>query len=289
MKNGMIIVNYNDYSSTKELINNIQSYQILDKIVVVDNHSTDDSMKQLKKLKVPNLKILEVKENKGYAYAINYGSKYLIKELGTCNLIISNPDVMISKEEDIKELLSLLKDKKVGMVGPTILEHETLNRGWKNPSPCLDALMNLPYIHRFIRKKFIKYKEDYYQKETSQVDVISGCFFCISSETLEKIDFLDENTFLYYEENILSKRLQQIGLSCIVSNHILIIHNHSVTIDKNLNKLKKYKVQKESQYYFQTTYQHASGIERALLKGTRALGKSILSVYYYLLDRKHKK
>lgn len=289
MKNGMVIVNYNDYSSTKELIHNIKSYQILDKIVVVDNHSTDDSIKQLKKLKIPNLKVLEVKENKGYAYAINYGSKYLIKELGPCNLIISNPDVMISKEEDIVGLLALLKNKKVGAVGPTILEHETLNHGWKNPSPCLDALMNLPYIHRFIRRKFIKYRDDYYEKETSTVDVISGCFFCISSETLEKIDFLDENTFLYYEENILSKRLRRIGLSCIVSNHILIIHNHSVTIDKNLNKLKKYNIQKESQYYFQSTYQHASKIERILLKGTRVLGKGVLSVYYFILDKKQKK
>jgi len=289
MKNGMIIVNYNDYNSTKELINNIKSYHILDKIVVVDNHSTDDSVKLLKRLKIPNLKVLGVEENKGYAHAINYGSKYLIKELGVCNLIISNPDVIISKEEDIVGLLNLLKNKKIGAVGPTILEHETLNHGWKNPSPCLDALMNLPYIHRFIRKKFIKYPEDYYEKETSKVDVISGCFFCITSEVLEKIGFLDENTFLYYEENILSKRLQKIGLSCIVSNHILIIHNHSVTIDKNLNKIKKYKIQKESQYYFQTTYQQASALEKLFLKGTKTLGKGILSTYYLFLDMRHRK
>lgn len=289
MKNGMVIVNYNDYNSTETLISNIKSYHILDKIVVVDNHSTDDSIKKLKKLKVPNLKILEVKENKGYAYAINYGSKYLIKELGPCNLIISNPDIIISKEEDIVGLLALLKSKKVGTVGPTILEHESLNRGWKNPSPCLDACMNLPYIHRFIRKKLIKYPDKYYEKETSKVDVISGCFFCISSETLEKIDYLDENTFLYYEENILSKKLQKIGLSCIVSNHIIIIHNHSVTIDKNLNKLKKYKIQKESQYYFHTVYQQASMIEKILLKGTKVLGRIVLSIYYFVLDIRHKK
>lgn len=289
MKNGMVIVNYNDYNSTEELINNIKSYHILDKIVVVDNHSTDDSFHQLKKLKVPNLKILKVKENKGYAYAINYGSKYLIKELGSCNLIISNPDIIISKEKDMIDILALLKNKKVGAVGPTILEHETLNRGWKNPSPLLDACMNLPYIHRFIRKKIIKYPDKYYEKETSKVDVISGCFFCISSETLEKINFLDENTFLYYEENILSKRLQKIGLSCIVSNHILIIHNHSVTIDKNLNKIKKYQIQKESQYYFQTNYQQASVIEKLLLKGTKIFGKMVLSIYYFLLDLKLKK
>ncbi len=288
MKTGIVIVNYNDFNSTNDLIHNIKSYQILDKIVVVDNCSTDDSLKKLKKIKESKLKILEVKENKGYASAINHGSKYLIKQLGTCNLIISNPDIILSKEEDIIELLSLLNKKGIGAVGPTILEKQTLNRGWKNPSPTLDILMNLPYIHRWIRKKFIQYKESHYQKETSKVDVLSGCFFCISSSTLEKIDFLDENTFLYYEENILFKKLQKLHLSCTIHNHILIIHNHSVTINKNLTKIKKYKIQKESQYYFQSTYNHAGIFSKLLLKMTSQLTKIVLYFYYFLLDLKRK-
>lgn len=286
MKNGIVIVNYNDFNSTRELIENIKSYNIFDKIVVVDNHSADDSVKKLKKIKESKLKILEVKENRGYAAAINYGSKYLVKQLGTCNLVISNPDIIINKEEDILELLSLLEKKSVGVVGPTILERETLNRGWKNPSPILDVWMNLPYIHRFIRKNFIKYKESHYQGEISQVDVVSGCFFCISSKTLEQIGYLDENTFLYYEENILAKKIEKEGLSCIVANNVLIIHNHSITIDKNLKKIKKYKEQKRSQYYFQCTYQNANRLEKLLLKSTRGVSQLLLSIYYFLLDHK---
>ncbi len=288
MKNGIVIVNYNDFDSTKELIENIKSYSIFDRIIVVDNHSTDDSVKKLKKLKEPKLKILEIKENLGYAAAINYGSKYLIKQLGSCNLIVSNPDIIIHKEEDIIELLSLLKKKEVGVVGPTILENEILNRGWKNPSPFLDAWMNLPYIHRWIRKKFIKYKESHYQGDISKVGVVSGCFFCISSDTLETIGYLDENTFLYYEENILAKKLQNLGLSCIVDNNILIIHNHSVTIDKNMKKIKKYKEQKKSQYYFQCTYQKANWFEKLFLKATSGVTQFLLSIYYFLLDRRNK-
>ena len=50
-KLGMVIINYNDYSTTKKLLENIVDYSCLDKIVVVDNCSTDDSFKKLKKLK----------------------------------------------------------------------------------------------------------------------------------------------------------------------------------------------------------------------------------------------
>ena len=49
-KLGMVIINYNDYKTTKILLNNVKDYDSLDSIVVVDNHSTDNSYKILKKL-----------------------------------------------------------------------------------------------------------------------------------------------------------------------------------------------------------------------------------------------
>ncbi|MCI8446040.1 MAG: glycosyltransferase family 2 protein [Bacilli bacterium] len=284
MKNGMLIVNYNDYESTKKLLENIKDYKILDQVVIVDNHSTDDSLKLLKKLKDSKIIILEMKENRGYAAAINYGSRKLIEKLGACRIIVSNTDIVINKEKDLKNLLDLLKRKEIGVVGPTILEQGVLNRGWKNPTAWIDSLMNLPYIHRWIRKKFVKYKENHYQEKTSKVDVVSGCFFCISSSSLEKIDFLDENTFLYYEENILAKKLQNIGLSCVIDNNTLIFHNHSVTIDKSMSKIKKYRAQKKSQYYFHTTYQNANILEKLALKGTRGIAEVTLTIYYFFKD-----
>lgn len=286
MKTGMLIINYNDFSSTSDLIKQVRSYKVIDKIVVVDNHSTDDSVKKLKKFCDAKVEVLVADKNLGYSGAINFGSRYLIDKFKECNIIVSNPDILLYKEDDIKELLSLLKKKDVGVVGPTILEQGMLNRGWRNPTPLLDSLMNLPYIHRFIRKQFIKYKESHYSGDTSKVEVLSGCFFCITSKVLEKINFLDEKVFLYYEENILAKKLENIGLSCLIDNRVLIVHNHSVTIDRNLNKIKKYQAQKKSQYYFQVTYQKANVFERALLKSTRFISEKILTVYYYLKDLK---
>lgn len=284
MKNGMLIINYNDFNSTIELIENVKEYRILDKIVIIDNHSTDGSLSDLRKLRIPKLIILEMEKNLGYSAAINFGSRYLIEKLGKCNIIISNPDIILNKEEDIQELLLCLSKSKVGIVGPTILEQGALNRGWKNPSAYMDAWMNLPYIHRWIRNHFIKYPECHYQGKVSQVEVLSGCFFCISSSTLEKINFLDEHIFLYYEENILSKKIKNNNLHCIVHNEVLIIHNHSVTIDRNMKKIKKYRAQKKSQYYFHVTYQNANLLEKFFLKSTKLLSEYILSIYYLLKD-----
>ena len=48
-KIGFVIINYNDYENTNKLLNNIKDYKCLNKIVIVDNHSTDNSLKKLKK------------------------------------------------------------------------------------------------------------------------------------------------------------------------------------------------------------------------------------------------
>ena len=284
MKTGIIIVNYNDFTSTEKLIHNIKNYRVIDKIVVVDNHSSDDSARKLKQLKLPKLKVIISEENKGYSYAINIGAKYLIEEYKECNIIISNADVIIDKEEDIEILIKLLHHKNVGIVAPTILEKKTKNRGWKNPTPKQEIVLNLAYIHRFFRKKYLYYDEDYYQGDFSIVDVLSGCFFLIQSKTLQAVNYLDDHVFLYYEENILAKKLQVKKKINLVSNKVTIIHNHSVTIDKSLKRIKKYKAQKKSQYYFEVEYNNASWLERILLKLTAWLSQLILSISYFIQD-----
>lgn len=280
MKTGFVIIHYNDYESLLQLVENVKDYQVLDKIIIYDNHSSEDIQKKIKELQGDKIDVVISKKNGGYSYAINEASKYLVKELGNCNIIISNSDIILNKEEDIKELIGLLDNKEVGLVVPTILEQGHLNRGWKNPSPILDSLMNLVYIHKFFRKKFIFYKEKHYSNRTSMVDVASGCFFLIKSNVLKEINYLDENVFLYYEENILAKKLRNIGKHTLLSNDILVVHNHSISIDKSLKKIEKLKKQKQSQYYFQTTYNHANVIERILLKSTAFISRIILTVVY---------
>ena len=76
MKNCFIIVNYNDYKTTYNLIQNIEDYEVIDEIVIVDNDSKDDSYERLLKLKNNKITILKNCLNKGYGSGINLGSKY---------------------------------------------------------------------------------------------------------------------------------------------------------------------------------------------------------------------
>ena len=52
MKTGIVVLNYNDAIETIDFVEKISTFNAVDIICVVDNCSTDDSVKQLKKLKI---------------------------------------------------------------------------------------------------------------------------------------------------------------------------------------------------------------------------------------------
>ena len=284
MKTGMIIVHYNDYESVKQLIDNIKNYKCIDKVVIVDNNSDLRNKAGIRNLISEKVEVIENSLNKGFSYAINIGAKKLINDLGECKLIISNADIIIEKEIDLVGLLNCLNQEDIGVVAPTVVEGNNLNRGWKNPTPKIDALMNLVYVHRKIRKKYVMYNEEHYNDRISYVDVVSGCFFLMRSNVLESINYLDENVFLYYEENILAKKIKNINKKIMVVNDIRIIHNHSVSIDKNIKKIKKLKLQKQSQVYFQKNYNNANSFQVFMLKLTACLSRFVLSIVYFFKD-----
>ena len=69
MKTGIVVLNYNDAQETINFVNEINSFKVLDYICVVDNCSTDDSLKKLQKLN--NIHLIALDDNKGYAAGNN--------------------------------------------------------------------------------------------------------------------------------------------------------------------------------------------------------------------------
>ena len=275
-KIGIVIVNYNDYKTTKRLIENIKDFKCLEEIVVVDNNSTDDSFEKLKEFESNRITIIK-NSSRHFSSGLNVGAKCLIKKVGDCNIIFSNSDVIIKGEEDLKKLSSYIKGDIV-VVGPTIEEKGKLNRGWRLPSTNKEILFNIPLVSRYFKKKFLQYDEEHYKGETSIVDVVSGCFFMVDSKFLKQNDYFDEKTFLYYEEQILAVKVRNANKKELIANKVKIIHDHSVSIDKSIKRVKKHKVLKNSQRYFCKKYLNANFVQMSLLYITDYLYRIILYI-----------
>ena len=267
-KTAIVILNYNDYETTLDLLNRINNYKVLDLIVVVDNRSTDDSFNKLKSFENDLIKVIQTPNNNGYASGNNFGLKYL-EDKNIDYVIISNPDVMV-EEKSIIKLKHDLESEKVTLVAPMIDEHGIVSRGWKLPRFKEDLVSNINYFHKY-SNKMLSYKDEYYNQELVKVDAVHGCFFMIKYDLFKKINFFDEGTFLYYEENILGSKLKEENLESYIDTSTLVKHNLSISVDKSLNSLKKYKILKTSQFYYERKYNRLN-----------ILGLLILKLFYHI-------
>ncbi len=272
-----VIINYNTKALAEKLVVNVKDYQSVSKILIVDNASTDDSYQELKKLENDYIEVIQAKENKGFSAGMNIGAKRAMELFSKCDIIFSNTDIIISSEETIEILQTALKMRRVAVAAPVVFQENTISRGWKIPSAKQEILINLPGIGNKLQKKYMFYDEDHYKGKYSYVEAVSGCFFMIKSEALKRINYFDENVFLYYEENILGEKLRNSSYTLVICNEALIIHDHSVSIDHNVGTINKFKILKNSQRYFQKKYHYATEKEIRKLKFTSNL--TLMTIY----------
>jgi len=240
--NIMIVLNYNDHETTSDYLNRIENYAILDKIIVVDNSSFDESYNILKDRESEKVIVIQTNKNEGYASGNNYGINYAEQKYSPRNIIISNPDIIVS-ENSLRKICMFL-DSHDEYAAASGLIHDTNNRivsnfAWKLPT-YKDMMVNTFLIASKIYHKFSDSGQFYNEATINaasnilNVGVLSGCFFVIKHKVFKEIGYFDERTFLYNEENILAYKLNEIGFKQGVLISERIIHFQGLSINKNI-------------------------------------------------------
>ena len=261
MKVALIIVNYNDETCTKNYVEKLKEYEIIDRIVVVDNLSTTTgTFENLKFLENEKVKVISSDKNGGYNYGNNYGIKYLKDNNEEYDyFIISNPDIEISKEAISKTLEVLEEKENAAVAAPRMynIQKKPIRRSaWKKRTFWLDVV----HSTRFLELLFYKvlrngeYSENDYKKEILEVEAISGAFFIIKNKVLNEIGLFDENVFLFYEEDILAQKLIERNYKTYSINSEQFVHYESQTIGKTINYYNKVKQLFKSKMYYQKKY-----------------------------------
>ncbi len=265
MKCGMVILNYNDYKTTINLFENIKGINSIDIIVIVDNCSTNNSYERLKDLECEKCKVIKSRKNGGYAYGNNFGSKYLIEKFGVEYIIIANPDV-IFEENYVKKALDILEFRnEISIASSVVLDaNQNITKSfWKRPTYLVD-LLECSILFRILYNFFVKNKINFSEKE-NYVDVVLGSLFIIRVEDFKEVGYFDEGTFLFYEENILSKKLYEINKKSVIMTDISYIHDHSTTISKTLKSFQTRKIHLQSKKYYQIKFNKIGFIKKIVL------------------------
>ncbi len=261
-KTSVIVLNYNDKENTKRIVADYQTMKCLDHIVVVDNCSKDNSFEELKKLENTKVSVIEAEENKGYAAGNNFGIKYIKNHFETQdNYIISNPDIYID-EESIQKCIDYLNTHKyVAMVSPKMLDRNGEVHplfGWKQRTLTGDIIESSRWLSEFKKKSKEAYDKKVLEDDEVIVDCIPGSFFVIKARIFEKIGLFDENTFLYYEEDIIAKKIKKLGYQEVVLSKYSFKHMEGASVNNSLKFMKKYNTFQKSKMYYHKTYNEKS-------------------------------
>jgi GT2 family glycosyltransferase len=159
----------------------------------------------------------------------------------------------------------LMKDQQLAILGANMLTADgDEQKLWLKLPHFYNSCLDCCWIGRQINKTLFKTAID---KSISfmKVETIPGSFFGVRADIIQKLNYLDENVFLFYEENILGFKVKQMGMySAIMTKHNYI-HAHNATIKKNISILNGYKVNLQSKLYFEQQYRKIGCLRTALL------------------------
>ena len=218
----IVIINWNTRNRLSECLMSIISEPNSDpyEILVVDNHS-DDASSQMVRTKFPQVKLLEMRENVGFARANNIA---IWRSRGDHKLLL-NPDTLV-KPDTIRMLSRFLDTNPgAGAVGPKILSPGGLLQFSASREPTLRRGFS-----RLFHLEAILPSTDYGMSQWSsdkgrEVDVLMGASIMVRKTALDEVGAFDEDFFMYSEEVDLCHRLRKAGWGVHWTPQAQIVHH----------------------------------------------------------------
>lgn len=229
----IVILNYRTYGLTIELIKKLQnlSYKNYD-VMVVDNCSPNESASVLEgKSKELNFIFYANKINAGYAAGNNIGIRYAYEHGYEYTWILNN-DVIILNQNVLQHMVDTIqKQEKVAVIGPKIITRDNSVCAPYCRRPTFKSLTYGITAERNYRRRFNNIPRKVYR--------VYGCCMLLDTERMYEVDYMDERTFLYNEEDILAERLLKKGYVAYYDPEVCVKHNESSSMKKIPKKKQK--------------------------------------------------
>lgn len=203
-------------------------------VILVDNHSPDDSVAYTKK-HFPQVKVIVNEENRGFGGGNNQGAKLAKGKY----LLLLNPDAFLAPDSLRKMVEIMAKDQDIVSVGPQLRDQ----RGDIQPScgylPTPHRVMawmwwldKIPFLKKLFPRPYHVYDLAWYQNNHYPDWLMGACVLFRRDEFLAAGGF-DEQLFMYAEEVELYRRLQEtLGKKVFFTTATQVVHVGSVSTKK---------------------------------------------------------
>lgn len=224
----IIILNYNTVDWLENTLRSISQYppKLKQEVIVVDNNSSDDSVEMVRQ-KFPVVKVIESKENGGFAKGNNIG----IQAATGKYIMLLNSDTEFGPSTKLEQCIEFMETHpEVGMISPKLVLNDgsidlASHRGEPTPKAALTYFLGLEKIFPQSRM-FGQYHQTWKNFDTiHEIDACSGAAMIVRADALSKVGLLDERFFMYGEDLDWCKRFREKKYSIIFFPKSVITHH----------------------------------------------------------------
>lgn len=273
----IVLLNWNGWQDTLECIRSLRRMEYRNwHAVIVDNGSTNDSVKRLKE-DCPALPILETGRNLGFAAGNNVGIRFALQNRADYVFVLNN-DTTVSPDT-ISQFVTFAEiHPEAALMGPKI-DGRDPRREWpvRRKLDLLTLLCTFTALRRLTTRTPVL-RDNFYCTggQPSLAQWLCGSALFFRAAAFEKAGLFDENTFLDYEELIIAERMRSAGLSAYFVPQATIWHKGSASASKL--RAKRCVENAKSEEYLFSKYVRLSPFGRSIIRlirfctyGARAL------------------
>lgn len=184
-------------------------------VIVIDNHSDDDSIGILRNRlgHLPHVRVVEARKNAGFGGGYAYG----IAQVESRYLLINNPAKILQPEALRLMVERMERDPTLGIIAPKLMHEDGSIRSSARAFPRLFDVIakrgsarsgQMKSVRRYLQSDASPDKE----RETDWV--IGGCML-IRTDVIKELGGFDERFFLFFEDIDLCRRVRALGKSIL--------------------------------------------------------------------------
>jgi GT2 family glycosyltransferase len=228
----IIIVNYRSEQLILDALQSFLPDTAIDPEIIIVNNSTDQAPLQQIKASYPQVKLIQMPYNAGFARANNEG----IRQAGGGVVLLLNPDTLAPKQA-IDQCFTQFISTDYIACGVQLLNPDLTPQISGNffMAGGLNNLLPLPVLGSFLKwlgnLTGVKKPNITDSNSRVKVDWINGAFLMVKKTAIEKAGLLDEDFFLYAEEIEWCSRLRKQGELCLFGA-IKVIHLQGETANQ---------------------------------------------------------
>ncbi len=242
MQLSVIILNYNVRYFLEQCVLSVQkALEGVDgEIIVIDNHSSDDSCSMMKQ-RFPNVQLIENSTNFGFPKGNNIG----VAQAKGDYICILNPDTVVAEDTFTKVLAFAEKQNNLGIIGCKLIDGTgnflpESKRGIPTPWVAFTKIFSL--FKGFPKSKLFNqyYAQHLSENQTGKVEILVGAFMVMQRELYNEIGGFDENCFMYSDDIDLSYSVLLKGKSNYYFHETSVIHYKGESTVKDETYMKRF-------------------------------------------------